>query len=101
MSKSVPNRLGGLIQPKGAAQRPVEMPQRGDSAPAQVEAVQPAPATVPTPDPEKPSQQKTSLTVKLDPDQYERLRGYGFRKKMKHQQIMVTALMRFLDSEGA
>jgi hypothetical protein len=92
MSKE--NRLGSLIQPKGSAPRPVEIPQRGEPAP--VEVAQPAPVFA-TPGPTVP---KKSLTLKLTQEQYKRLREYGFRNEMSHQSIIEKALMRFLDEEG-
>lgn len=92
---STANRLGGLVQRKGSAPRPTEMPQRGEPAPTP--AVEPAPASAPA----QPTTQKTSLTLKLTADQYERLRTYGFKHKLTHQKVMETALLRFLDSEGA
>ena len=84
------SKLGALIQPKGKAARPAEVPQRGGLAPA--EAVQPVA--------EKQKKDK-SLTVKLTNEQYKRLRVYSFTKEQSHQTVIETALMRFLDSEGA
>jgi hypothetical protein len=93
---STQNRLGGRVQRKGAALRPLEMPQRGEPAPAPAEPTPPAL----TPVTAELTAQKTALTLKLSADQYERLRTYGFKHKLSHQKIMETALLRFLDSEG-
>ena len=96
------NRLSGLIQPKGAAQRPVEIPQRGElspptspePAPAPIEAAQPAPA-------KEGRKQVKSLTVKLTMEKYRRLREHGVRTDLKHQQMIDEAITRYLDDEEA
>jgi hypothetical protein len=71
------------------------MPQRGE--PATVAAAQPAPA----PALPEPAVSKKSLTLKLNAEQYKRLREYAFRKELSHQEDIETALMRYLDEEGA
>ncbi len=99
MSKSSTNRLGGLIQPKGSAPRPVEIPQRGElspppAAPAPVEPVQPAAS------PAKVGRGKVkSLTVKLTLEKYRRLRAHASRTDLTHQQMMEEAITRYLDEE--
>lgn len=98
MSKS--NRLGGLIQPKGTAPRPVEIPQRGEPAPppippAPVEAVQPTAATKVEKSPQK------SLTLKMDEPDYEALREFAHRRRKTHQEVMLEAVLRYLRDEGA
>ena len=97
---SKPNRLSGLIQPKGAARRPADMPQRGEPAPppvatAPVEPVQPAAAAKP----EKPPQK--SLTLKMDEPDYEVLREFAHRRRKTHQDVMLEAVLRYLRDEGA
>lgn len=92
---STPNRLGGLIQPKGSAPRPADMPQRGEPAPAPTEAAKTAPAAT------EKEEKKRSLTLKLTEEQYQRLRAYGFRNELSHQKIIEKALMQHLDKEGA
>ena len=94
MSKpAAPNRLGSLIQPKGAAPRPVEMPQRGQGVPAPTaEPVQPAPA-------EKPKAKPRSLTFKMTEEDYQRLRAYGFKHSMSHQKILDSLVLPFLDQQ--
>lgn len=87
-----PNRLGALIQTKGAAERPVKIPQRGE--PDQ------KPAAAPVATPEGEAAAKKSLTLKLSATQYKRLRAYSFANELSHQQVMETALMRYLDQEG-
>jgi hypothetical protein len=91
---SKPNRLGGLIQPKGAAPRPVEMPQRGEPAP-QTEAVPVTPA--PTPEAKQPTR---SLTLKLVEPEYEMLREFAHRRRRSHQDVMREALLRYLQAES-
>lgn len=96
MSKSAtPNRLGGLIQPKGAAPRPIEMPQRGQVPPAPtVEPVQPAAAEKPTKLPQK------SLTLKMDEPDYEILRDYAYKNRRTHQEVMLEAVLEYLTEKG-
>ena len=93
MSKQ--NRLGGLgslIQPKGTAPRPVEIPQRGE--PATVAAAQPAPTLIPS----KPVLK--SLTLKLEEPEYEILREFAYRQRRTHQEVMHEAVMRYLQAES-
>ena len=92
------NRLGGLVHRKGAP-RPAEIPQRGESAPAQAEAVQPA-ATQPAPTPAIKPLVK-SLTLKLEEPEYEVLREFAHRQRKTHQEVMREALLRYLKQEGA
>jgi hypothetical protein len=92
MSKE--NRLGSLIQPKGSAPRPVEIPQRGEPAP--VEVAQPAPVFA-TPGPAAP---KKSLTLKLEEPEYETLREFAHRHRRTHQEVMREAVMRYLQAES-
>jgi len=97
------NRLDGIVQRKGAAPRPAEIPQRGEPAPIQPTAspeaaLNPSAAAEPTRS-NKPK--PTSLTLKLPPEKYERLRLYAFSKRLTHQEVMEKALMRYLDEEGA
>ncbi|UEM08200.1 hypothetical protein JL101_036495 (plasmid) [Skermanella rosea] len=93
---SKPNRLdalGSMVQRKGAAARPAEIPQRGE----------PVPSPVPLPvDPATAAEKKKrSLTLKLTEAQYQRLRAFGFKVEQSHQEVMETALMRYLDSQDA
>jgi hypothetical protein len=87
MSKTTSKRLGDLIQPKGSASRPAEAPQRGQAVPASVTTAK--------------EERKRSLTLKLTETQYQRLRKYGFTHEATHQTVIETALMQFLDKEGA
>lgn len=91
------NRLSGLIQPKGTAPRPVDMPQRGEPAPAPapIEPVQAVPATKGA----KPVQR--SLTLKMDDPDYEILREFAHRRRKTHQEVMLEAVLRYLRDEGA
>ena len=42
-----------------------------------------------------------AITVRLDPDRYSRLKGAGVRRGLTNQEIMVTALDRWFQEEGA
>ncbi len=42
-----------------------------------------------------------AITVRLDPDRYNRLKGAGVRRGLTNQEIMVTALDRWFREEGA
>jgi hypothetical protein len=92
---STPNRLGGLIQPKGSAQRPAEIPQRGE--PVTVTAAQPAHAPA---DPVPPKRVLKSLTLKLEEPEYEVLREFAHRQRKTHQEVMHEAVMRYLQAES-
>ena len=96
MSKpAAPNRLGSLIQPKGAAPRPVEMPQRGQSVPVPTEEpVLPASAEKPAKLPQK------SLTLKMDEPDYEILRDYAYKNRRTHQEVMLEAVLGYLTEKG-
>jgi hypothetical protein len=97
------SRLSDLVQRKGAAPRPAEIPQRGDPAPAQPAASpEAAPNPSAAPEPTRSNKPKpVSLTLKLSPEQYERLRIYAFSKRSSHQTVIEKALLRYLDEEGA
>ena len=92
MTKDRP-QLGNLIQRKGEAVRPAEMPQRGapaSEAPAPVRR-EVAPAAEP---------RTKSLTLKLSERNYDRLRECGHRNRKTHQALIEEALLRYLDAEG-
>jgi hypothetical protein len=92
---STPNRLGDLVQRKGAAPRPAEVPQRGEPAPAPIaEPVQPTPAEKPAKLPQK------SLTLKMDEPDYEILRDYAYRHRRTHQEVMLEAVLAYLTEKG-
>ena len=94
MTKDRP-QLGNLIQRKGEATRPVEMPQRGAPAP---EAPTPAPVRREVA-PADESRTK-SLTLKLSERNYDRLRECRHRNRKTHQALIEEALLRYLDTEG-
>lgn len=92
MSKR-PRLTGGLIQRKGEAPRPPEIPT-ATPAPAAPAAPERAPTPAPAPG-------RVPLTVKLSSPDYERLRAYAFQNRRSHQDIIEKALLAYLDSEGA
>ena len=92
MTKDRP-QLGNLIQRKGEATRPVEMPQRGAPAP---EA--PAPVRREVAPADEP--RTKSLTLRLSERNYDRLRECGHRNRKTHQALIEEALLRYLDAEG-
>ena len=88
-----PNRLSGLVAPKGNAARPAEEE-------AQTRAVAPAPVApeiepdpVPTP---RASMGVKSLTLRLPEDDYQRLRAYAFKSNTTHQEVLSKALHAYL-----
>jgi hypothetical protein len=89
-------RLGNFVQRKGAAPRPVEIPQRGEPAP-QTEAASVTPAPAPAHEAKPPTR---SLTLKLVEPEYELLREFAHRKRRTHQDVMRDALLRYLQTEG-
>jgi hypothetical protein len=96
MSKSNPlGNLGSLIQPKGTAQRPVEMPQRGELAQPPVAAVQPAEAEA-----KKPTKALKALTYRMPVENWRVLRDYAHQKETSHQQVLDEALRRYCRDEG-
>jgi hypothetical protein len=72
--------LVGMLQRKGAATRPVEVPQRGTAAEA--------PA---------PKGKLRAMTLRLEEADYQRLREFAFRRGLSHQVVMLDALRRHLD----
>lgn len=75
----------GLVVKKGHA-----VPAVAHSAVASAPAVE---AEVPL--------KRIAMTVKLDPDQYEALKIFAAKRRMKSQEIFVEALARYLREEGA
>ncbi len=76
--------LAGILQRKGAAAKPAEVPQRGAAA-----------AEAPSADKGKPR----AMTLRLEEADYQRLREFAFRRGLSHQTVMLDALRRHL--EGA
>src|SRR3712207_6695239 len=88
--------LGSLVQRKGAAARPAEIPQRGDPTPAPPKPAAPEPAA------EKEKKVSTkSLTLKLTDAEYEELRRFAFDRRLTHQTVMKDALLRHLRGKDA
>lgn len=93
MSKR-PSLSGGLIQRKGEAPRPPDIPPVPTPAPTAPAAPDRAPVPAPTAG-------RVPLTVKLSSPDYERLRAFAFQNRRSHQDIIEKALLAYLDSEGA
>ncbi len=79
-----PNRLSGLVAPKGGAPRPAEQPQRTS------EVAMPAAPLV--------GMGAKSLTLRLSEGEYERLRIYAFAQRKTHQAVLAEALKAHLDA---
>jgi hypothetical protein len=88
LSKDPPRLDGGLIVRKGEA----------------VPAVTAAPATPAQPvvaaraTPPKGTAGTIAVTVRLDPERYERLKVHGARRRKTNQQIIVAALDTYLEA---
>ena len=98
MSKQPPRLEGGLIV------------RKGEAAPAVVDQSAIAPSAPPTDTITHPSVRAPipkglagtiAVTVRLDPDRYERLKVHGARRRQTNQQIMVAALDAYLAAGGA
>jgi hypothetical protein len=79
--------LAGILQRKGAAAKPAELPPRGAVAEPQA----------PPADKGKPR----AMTLRLEEEDYQRLREFAFRRGLSHQAVMLDALRRHLDAEDA
>ena len=82
---SKPNRLSGLVAPKGGASRPAEQPQRASEV---TSTLTPPPAGMGA----------KSLTLRLSEGEYERLRVYAFAQRKTHQAVLAEALKAHLDA---
>ena len=80
-----PNRLSGLVAPKGGAPRPAEQPQRA----SEVASALPTPPA---------GMGAKSLTLRLSEGEYERLRIYAFAQRKTHQAVLAEALKAHLDA---
>ncbi len=94
MSKTPPTRLdSGLIARKGeaapATAAPIEPPAA--SAPASITPESRAASVMP-----KGVGGTIAVTVRLDPERYERLKIHGARQRRTNQQILVAALDAYL-----
>ena len=78
--------MESLIQRKGDAQRPQEMPQRGEGNP------QPLPLT------NEPKVK--AMTLKLTERDYERLLRAGIKPRRTNQEMMEEAVLAWLDRNG-
>ena len=81
-----PNRMSGLIAPKGSAQRPAEQVQRAPNVQSATNAAVTA------------AMGSKSLTLRLPEPEYERLRAYAFSSRQTHQAILAEALRVYLDA---
>ena len=78
-----PNRMSGLIAPKGNAPRPAEQsPSRQSTTNAVMTA----------------AMGSKSLTLRLPEAEYERLRAYAFANRKTHQAVLADALQAYLDA---
>lgn len=93
MSKAVPRLEGGLIVRKGEAAPATASPPPTVSAPSEParSAAPASSATLP-----KGTAGTIAVTVRLDPERYERLKMHGARRRQTNQQIIVTALDAYL-----
>ena len=95
MSRQPPRLEGGLIVRKGEA-----APAVTRSA-ASMQPIEAAPAARADPPVPKGLAGTIAITVRLDPERYERLKVHGVRRRQSNQQIMVAALDAYLASESA
>ena len=79
--------LAGILQRKGAAAKPAEVPQRGTAA--EVPAGPPA-----------DKGKLRAMTLRLEEADYQRLREFAFRRGLSHQTVMLDALRRHLEEDG-
>jgi hypothetical protein len=96
LSKQPPRLEGGLIVRKGEA-APAVVAQPAVVAPSMPTEIQPPPSA-PVP---KGIAGTIAVTVRLDPDRYERLKVHGARRRQTNQQIIVAALDTYLASGDA
>ena len=96
MSKEVPRLGSGLIVRKGEAAPATASPPISIAAP--VQPVSPSMTSrVPPP---KGIAGTIAVTVRLDPERYERLKIHGARRRRTNQQIIVAALDAYLANSG-
>jgi hypothetical protein len=87
MSKSNPlESLGGLVQRKGAAQRPVEMPQRGELATPVAQA--------------EVKETLKALTLRLPISHWRHLRDHAHKAEISHQQLLEEAVRLYFEAKG-
>ncbi len=79
--------LAGILQRKGTATKPAEVPQRGAAAEAPATPVAKG--------------RLRAMTLRLEEADYQRLREFAFRRDLSHQTVMLDALRRYLESDGA
>ena len=80
--------LAGILQRKGTATKPAEVPQRGAAAGA-------------TPAAPAAKGKLRAMTLRLEEAEYQRLREFAFRRGLSHQTVMLDALRRHLDTDDA
>lgn len=74
--------------------------KKGEAAPAAVAPV-PVPKVTPAAKPEPiASAKRVALTVKLDPQTYDRLKFLAFKSRQSHQDLLERAVLALLRSEG-
>ncbi len=91
-SRNASRLEAGLIARKGEA---APAPHQDPPPPA---AAEPSPTAGAVPARQPRGLQGTiAVTVRLDPDRYERLKVHGARRRLTNQTIIVDALDRYLD----
>jgi hypothetical protein len=74
-------KLGGLIQPRGAATRPTDAPQRGEPETKAEKKGKGRRGEVRSPD-------DVYLSLRLTQAEYEAVRRFAFDRKMTHQEVL-------------
>ena len=75
--------------------------KKGEAAPAAVTPVAPTVKAAPVAMPEPiASAKRMALTVKLDPQTYDRLKLLAFRSRHSHQDLLERAVLALLRTEG-
>ncbi len=80
--------LAGILQRKGTATKPSEVPQRGAAAGA-------------TPAAPAAKGKLRAMTLRLEEADYQRLREFAFRRGLSHQAVLLAALRGYLEDDGA
>jgi hypothetical protein len=94
------SKLGNIIQRKGDAPRPTELPQRGSVEPISPPSTPPKPEPAAAPVQSDDGPRTKALTVKVTERAYDRLRECSHKGRRTHQDIIGAALLRYLDEEG-
>jgi hypothetical protein len=98
LSKQVSRLEGGLIVRKGQAAPAIASAPAVVASPPPTAPPEVASSTAPPP---KGIAGTIAVTVRLDPERYERLKMHGARRRRTNQQIIVAALDAYLGNAGA